>query len=189
MPASLPCALLAAALLAFACGAPAKAPDASGPKEGSSTPASADQDGGPATGAQGSDAGSPSTATGTTMIDAGSPESAPSSARGDIHVEDADDACQAAGAAFEKRARPQIKACYREAKKKDANLVGGVRITVSINSAGKVGAVLSSPNGDKKMLPPAVVKCMVDATKANDPGDVGLCKGKSLGIPVQFPSQ
>jgi hypothetical protein len=126
--------------------------------------------------------------TASTTADAGSVDNAPN-ARGDIHVDDADDACQSAGMAFEKRARPQIKACYREAKKKDANLIGGVRLAVSITAAGKLGNIVSSANGDKKPLPPAVVKCMVAAVTATDPGDIALCKGKSLAIPVQFPSQ
>ena len=120
--------------------------------------------------------------------DAGSVGAAPSTARGEIHVDDADE-CEALAAAFEKRARPQIKACYREGKKKDANLVGGVRLAIAVSAAGKLGNVLTSSNGDKALLPAPVVRCMADAVKATDAGDLAKCKGKSIAIPVQFPSQ
>jgi hypothetical protein len=145
----------------------------------------------PATNAD--DAGPSGTA--TTAVDAGASTTdnasatPPSTAKGEIRTDDADDACSTAAMALEKRARPAIKACYREGKKKDANLIGGVRLAAAVTLAGKLGNIMTSPNGDKKLLPPAVVKCMADAVKAADPGDISACKGKSIAIPVQFPSQ
>ncbi len=175
--------LLSCAALGLACGSPAPAKGAANTAAdaGSATSTTSVDDAGAA----------PKPNAVTTAADAGAPagDLLATTTKSDTHVVDADDACQSVAAAFEKRARPQLKACYREGKKKDANLVGGVRLAVGVTDAGKLGAVLTSPNGDKIMLPPAVVKCMVDAVKTTDAGDVTKCKGKSIAIPVQFPSE
>ncbi len=178
--------LVAMPLLMVACGSP---PTPKPATESNGTAASVADAGAATSSASTDDAGVTPTPVATGAPDAGGAAGDLSSSTQSTHNDDADDACQAVAAAFEKRARPQIKACYREGKKKDANLVGGVRIAVAVNGTGKLGNVLTSPNGDKTMLPAAVVKCMVDAVKATDPGDVTKCKGKSLAFPVQFPSQ
>jgi hypothetical protein len=134
------------------------------------------------------DAGASGAGVAAAPIDAGAAPASTQNAAAAAAAAD-EDACGFAGAAFEKRARPQVKACYREGKKKDANLVGGVRIVVNITDKGKVGNIMSSPNGDRTMLPKDVVKCMVDAVKKTEPGDVDKCKGKSVVIPIAFPTE
>ncbi len=177
--------LAAMPMLVVACGSP---PPPKPATESTGTAASVADAGAATRSASTDDAGVAPTPVAMSAADAGTPPGE-LPATTTTHNDDADDACQAVAAAFEKRARPQIKACYREGKKKDPSLVGGVRIAAAVNMAGKLGNVFTSPNGDKTMLPPAVVKCMVDAVKATDPGDVTKCKGKSLAFPVQFPSQ
>src|SRR6476661_4439267 len=48
------------------------------------------------------------------------------------------DDCTPVGVDFEKRARPKMKECYATAKKKEPNLQGTVRISVDIDTLGKV---------------------------------------------------
>jgi hypothetical protein len=177
-------------LVTGACGGHPPPPPAASQEASNSGGASA-ADGG---GLQGSadttpDGGGASATTSAGDAGSGSTDLIATKTTSSTQTEDADDACSKAGSGFEKRARPAIKACYREGKKTDPALVGGVRIVVNVTSAGKVGNVISSPNGDKAMLPPAVVKCMVDAVKKNDPAGLDKCPGKTVVMPVQFPSQ
>lgn len=99
---------------------------------------------------------------------------------------DLSEVCQKAGSAYEKRARPAIKACYREGKKGDPNLMGTARIVIDVAFDGKPKPAkldgVSSLGDD-------VAKCMVDAvTKTAFPEGVD-CKGRQLTIPVEFPSK
>ena len=96
------------------------------------------------------------------------------------------DECTPIGIDFEKRARPQLKACYAEGKKKDPNLMGTVRITVDIDTLGKVKAIKIT----EKTLPEPVAQCMLKVVKTTPlaPSDAAKCPGKSLTIPVTFPT-
>jgi len=183
--------VLAASLVSLcACGGQAPAKDAAGSNASTAADAASPSTSGDTSHDTSGDASAAPVASAAPDAGGAAPATdAPSTAKGEIHTDDADDACSAAALALEKRARPAIKACYREGKKKDANLIGGVRLAAAVTPAGKLGNIMTSPNGDKKLLPPAVVKCMADAVKAADPGDISACKGKSLAIPVQFPSQ
>lgn len=180
-------------MLAAACASkpPAPAQGAAATAESAKPIAGGDADGGGAPGSGDGSGGAPVAAADASAGPAASaaPAADASGTRGEIRSDDGDDACAFAAAAFEKRARPAIKACYREGRKKDANLVGGVRIVVNVAGNGKVGSVITSPNGDKALLPKPVVACMADAVKKTDPGDTGKCKSKTLVIPIQFPTQ
>lgn len=94
-------------------------------------------------------------------------------------------ACQKAAQEWEKRARPQIKACYRDGKKKDPNLMGTARILVDVGFDGKVKPAkldgVSSLGDD-------VAKCMVDAVSKTGFPESGECKTRQLTIPVEFPT-
>jgi hypothetical protein len=94
--------------------------------------------------------------------------------------------CQKAAAGWEKRARPAIKACYRQGKKDDPNLMGTARITVEVAYDGK-------PNPAKldgiSSLGDDVASCMVDAVTKTAFPEATECKSKQLTIPVEFPSK
>jgi hypothetical protein len=96
------------------------------------------------------------------------------------------DTCMGPSAAYEKHVRPALKACYHEAKKKKPDLKGQARLVINVDGVGKVQAPASP---DKSDLGDAVIKCLLKALK-DDPFKEGdKCRGKSLTIPLQFPSQ
>lgn len=94
------------------------------------------------------------------------------------------DDCTPVGVEFEKRARPKLKDCYAEGKKKDPNLQGTVKITVEIGTSGKVKSIKVVD----KTLPDAVAQCMLKVVKATPLPEASKCPGKSLTIPVTFPT-
>lgn len=108
------------------------------------------------------------------------PTSEPAAGGGDLGA-----ACHKAAQEWEKRARPEIKACYREGKKKDPNLMGTARILVDVGFDGKVKPArldgVSSLGDD-------VAKCMVDAVSKTSFPESGECKTRQLTIPIEFPT-
>jgi hypothetical protein len=94
------------------------------------------------------------------------------------------DECTPVGVDFEKRARPKMKECYATAKKKEPNLQGSVKISVDIDTLGKVKTIKIL----EKTLPEAVAQCMLKAVKATPLPEAAKCPGKSLTIPVTFPT-
>lgn len=94
------------------------------------------------------------------------------------------DECTPLGVDWEKTARPKLKECYAEGKKKDPNLKGTVRITVDIDIRGKI----KSQKIVEKTLPDPVAQCMLKAVKATPIPDQDKCRGKSLTIPISFPT-
>lgn len=95
------------------------------------------------------------------------------------------DACTAGSAAFEKRVRPKLQACYREGKKKNPSLEGMVRIATDVSTLGKIG----SQKVVEKTLPDAVAACMLKAVKAEPFPEAEKCPGKAVIIPIQFPTK
>ncbi len=121
------------------------------------------------------DAGTPDEPIAQTPSD---PQPAPST---DLGAE-----CQQMAALWEKRARPAIKACYREGKKSDRNLMGTARITVEVMYNATVKpAKLDGPSS----LGDDVANCMVGAVSKTAFPESVHCKGKQLTIPVEFPSR
>jgi hypothetical protein len=98
---------------------------------------------------------------------------------------DDDDGCTKIAAAFEQKARPKIKECYREGKKANAALEGSVRITLQVDGFGKLGQA----KAQEATLPDAVVKCMVKAVHDTPFDDASKCKRKGITLPIQFPSK
>jgi hypothetical protein len=88
------------------------------------------------------------------------------------------------GVDYEKRARPKMKECYATAKKKEPDLKGTVRITVDIDTLGKVKAFKIV----EKTLPDPVAQCMLKALKSTPLPEASKCPGKSLTIPMTFPT-
>jgi len=98
---------------------------------------------------------------------------------------DDDDGCTKIAAAFEQKARPKIKECYREGKKANPVLEGAVRITIAVDGLGKLG----EPKPQEATLPDAVVKCMVKAVHDTPFDDASKCKRKGIALPIQFPTK
>ncbi len=94
------------------------------------------------------------------------------------------DECTPVGVDFEKRARPKLKDCYATGKKKDPNLQGTVKLTVDIDTLGKIKSIKIV----EKTLPEPVAQCMLKVLKATPLPDANKCPGKSLTIPVTFPT-
>jgi hypothetical protein len=97
---------------------------------------------------------------------------------------DPKDDCAPVGVDFEKRARPKLKECYAVAKKKDPDLKGTVRITVDIDIYGKI----KTTKIVEKTLPDSVAQCMLKVVKSTPLPEASKCPGKSLTIPVTFPT-
>ncbi|WP_146646718.1 AgmX/PglI C-terminal domain-containing protein [Labilithrix luteola] len=111
------------------------------------------------------------------------PSSAPASSTPAPAPEPKDE-CTPVGVDFEQRARPKLKECYREGKKKNPNLEGKVRITVDIDTLGKI----KSTKITEKTLPDPVAQCMLKVVKATPLPDAAKCSGKAITIPLQFPT-
>lgn len=94
------------------------------------------------------------------------------------------DPCTPVGVDFEKRARPKMKECYAEAKKKEPNLQGTVKIRVDIDIRGKIKATKIL----EKTLPEPVAQCMLKVVKATPLPEALKCAGLSLTIPMTFPT-
>jgi hypothetical protein len=94
------------------------------------------------------------------------------------------DECTPIGVDFEKRARPKLKECYATGKKKDPDLKGTVRIAVEIDTVGKVKGIKIT----EKTLPDPVAQCMLKAVKGTPLPEASKCPGKTLTIPVTFPT-
>lgn len=94
------------------------------------------------------------------------------------------DECTPLAVEWEKRLRPQLKACYAEGKKKAPNLEGTVKITVDIDTLGKVRSTKIA----EKSLPDPVAHCMLKVVKGAPLSEASKCPGKSLTIPMTFPT-
>jgi hypothetical protein len=165
------CVLLALVpLLSQACGGP-KAPP---PAVAQSAPEGADA---------GDDAAA-ATPDDTKSSDAAAPDAPASASAAPPPPAPPPDECTPIAVDFEKRARPKLKDCYREGKKKDPNLEGTVRIAVDVNMLGKI----TSTKIAQKTLPDPVAQCMLKVVKATPFPEAGKCPGKSLTIPIQFPT-
>lgn len=99
-------------------------------------------------------------------------------------VADTSDECTPVGVDFEKRARPQLKECYREGKKKNPNLEGTVRVTVAIDFKGKIKSIKIT----EKTLPDPVAQCMLKVVKSTPFPEASKCPDKNITIPMTFPT-
>ena len=118
--------------------------------------------------------------------------SGPSSSPGDasalppkpVAVGETKDECTPVGVDFEKRARPKLKDCYAEGKKKDPNLEGTVKIKMTVDVKGKIKTVKVV----EKTLPDPVAECMLKVVKTTPFPDVERCWDATLTIPITFPT-
>lgn len=116
----------------------------------------------------------------TASADAGAP---PKPANG-VVSSDPKDECTPVGIDFEKRARPKLKDCYAEGKKKDANLQGTVKIKLTIDLKGKI----KNTKVIEKTLPDAVAQCMLKAVQGTPFPEVDKCWDSTITIPITFPT-
>lgn len=94
------------------------------------------------------------------------------------------DECTPVGVDFEKRARPKLKECYAEGKKKSPGLEGTVKIKVTVDVKGKI----KSTKVLEKTLPDPVADCMLKVIKSTPFPEVDKCWDASLTIPITFPT-
>ncbi|MBX3231276.1 MAG: AgmX/PglI C-terminal domain-containing protein [Labilithrix sp.] len=119
----------------------------------------------------------------TPAEDAGAPV-APASNPNTGIIGETKDECTPVGVDFEKRARPKLKECYAEGKKKDPNLMGTVKIKVTVDVKGKI----KSTKVIEKTLPDPVADCMLKAVKGTPFPEVDKCWDSTITIPITFPT-
>ncbi len=95
-----------------------------------------------------------------------------------------DDECIPVAVDFEKRARPKLKECYREGKKKEPDLKGTVKIKLTVDLKGKI----KSTKVIEKTLPEPVVSCMLKSVMATPFPEVEKCWDRTITIPITFPT-
>ncbi len=101
-----------------------------------------------------------------------------------VIVGETKDECTPVGVDFEKRARPKLKECYAEGKKKSPNLEGTVKIKITVDVKGKI----KNTKIVEKTLPDPVAECMLKAIKTTPFPEVDKCWDATLTIPVTFPT-
>ncbi|MDB4993282.1 MAG: hypothetical protein JWM74_714 [Myxococcaceae bacterium] len=89
--------------------------------------------------------------------------------------------CSKSAIPYEEKVRPMFNACYQEGKKKNKDLQGVIKITIAVNTLGKV----TSQKPDPSELGDSVVSCMVAAVKKT-PFDGSACKGKTVVVGKTF---
>ncbi len=170
------------ALAMVACGGSQAKPNQT-PATASSAPAMSDADlAAMAADAGGADELIDGTGGATTTIanDGGAPISSTQIAP----TSNGDDACGPASAKFEEAVRAKFNDCYQEGKKKDPNLAGEIRITVSVDWKGKISSTKVTEGKDT--LGEKVTACMLTAVKKTPFEGVQGCKAKAVIVGKKF---
>jgi len=130
------------------------------------------------------DAGTPITA--VDPIDAAAPEAA-LDASAPITVTSSEpaavDACNPASANFEQLVRPKLNVCYQEGKKKNPDLAGEIRVTLSFDYKGKLTSVKATGPED---LGKPVIACMLNAVKKTPFEFADSCASKAIIVGKKF---
>ncbi len=98
----------------------------------------------------------------------------------------ATDPCNPASADYESQVRPKFNACYQEGKKKNPNLAGEIRITMSFDYKGKLTSTKVTGPDD---LGKTVIACMLDAVKKTPFTFGDACASKSIMVGKKFGEQ
>jgi hypothetical protein len=111
---------------------------------------------------------------------------APPKSKDGVPLGEAKDECTPVGVDFEKRARPKLKDCYAEGKKKEKNpnLEGTVKIKITVDVKGKIKATKVI----EKTLPDSVANCMLKVVQATPFPEVDKCWDSTITIPITFPT-
>jgi len=169
--------------LVIACGGNKPEPAASTSPPVEAAPAPDTGSGSPATPAP-SEAAAPAAAAPTEAPAASADAAAPAASPGGVVIGETKDECTPVGVDFEKRARPKLKDCYAEGKKKNPNLEGTVKIKITVDVKGKI----KSTKIIEKTLPDPVAECMLKVIKTTPFPEVDKCWDATLTIPVTFPT-
>jgi TonB family protein len=158
--------------LVLACGG--STPPPTPPKSDGTPPPAADA----STPSTASTSSTPPADTAAATADAGPPTPKP------VAVSEPKDECTPVGVDFEKRARPKLKECYAQGKKKDPNLEGTVKVKMTIDVKGKIKSVKVI----EKTLPDPIADCMLKVVKATPFPEVEKCWDATITIPITFPT-
>lgn len=96
------------------------------------------------------------------------------------------DECTPVGIALEKSVRTKLKDCYRDGKKKDPNLQGTLKVSIDVDTMGKITGTRLHDSTLPKPVGECMLKVIKDAKPA--PADAAKCAGKSITIPMAFPT-
>jgi hypothetical protein len=96
------------------------------------------------------------------------------------------DPCNPASTDYESQVRPKFNACYQEGKKKNPNLAGEIRITMSFDYKGKLTSTKVTGPDD---LGKTVIACMLDAVKKTPFQFGDACARKSIMVGKKFGEQ
>jgi hypothetical protein len=132
----------------------------------------ADHGGDPSASANGNDAGATPAPAGTGTV---------ASQFSDTKAAPDQEECSKSAIPYEEKVRPMFNVCYQEGKKKNKDLQGVIKITIAVNTLGKV----TSQRPDPSELGDSVVGCMVAAVKKT-PFDGSACKGKTVVVGKTF---
>lgn len=113
-------------------------------------------------------------------MDAGTPITTTTTASNDTS---APDPCSKPSADFEQLVRPKFNACYQAGKKKNPNLTGEIRVTLSFDYKGKITSIKHTGNDD---LGKPVIACMLDAVKKTTFPSPDACPRKSIMVGKKF---
>jgi hypothetical protein len=95
----------------------------------------------------------------------------------------APDPCAKPSSDFEQLVRPKFNECYQAGKKKNPNLTGEIRVTLSFDYKGKITSIKHTGNDD---LGKPVIACMVDAVKKTTFPNPDVCPRKSIVVGKKF---
>jgi hypothetical protein len=93
------------------------------------------------------------------------------------------DPCDKPSAEFEATVRPKFNDCYQEGKKKNPDLTGEIRVTVTIDYKGKIVSIKSTGPDD---LGKSVIACGVAAVKKTPFPNADACIRKSIIVGKKF---
>ena len=126
----------------------------------------------------------PPSATPAETASAPPPAEPPKPAANGVPSTEPTDECTPVGVDFEKRARPKLKECYHEGKKKSPDLQGTVKIKITVDLKGKI----KSTKVLEKTLPDPVADCMLKVVKSTPFPEVEKCWDSTITIPITFPT-
>jgi hypothetical protein len=181
---SLLASIIPLALVAVACGGNKPEPATSAPSSPPETAPVSETDAASGAAPAPSEAAPTTAATPAEAPAAGSEPGAPAAKPGGVIVGETKDECTPVGVDFEKRARPKLKECYAEGKKKKPDLEGTVKIKITVDVKGKI----KSTKIIEKTLPDPVAECMLKVIKTTPFPEVDKCWDATLTIPVTFPT-
>lgn len=154
---------------------PATPPAESTEADASAPRAAADMPATPESAAATSDAGATESAS-TPAASASASAAAPAPSGPDLTTQGQAE-CAGIAAPFEERVRAKFNECYQAGKKKNPELAGTIKVTLKVDTKGKVTKYVPDPS----KLDKPVFDCMVKVVK-KEPFDGKACAGKDVTV-------